>query len=131
MCDIRKILKLAKESIALLDDYVDEATFEVLNEKMPETKLVICSNNRIMAQLRNVSRRKAFHGKLEFYEGYRFCGRYILIDGKTLFLLSRSLRNNAKRNFYYIRIHDFDQISKIRRTVEECARKTRNLCRHF
>ena len=131
MCDIRKVLKLAQKSIALLDDYVDEVTFEVLSEKLPEAKLIICSNNRIMAQLRNVCRRKTFHGKLEFFEGYRFCGRYVLIDEKILFLLSRSLRNNAKRNFYYIRIHDFDQISKVRRLVEECVRKTRNLCRHF
>lgn len=131
MCDISKVLKLAKKSIALIDDFVDEGTFTVLSAKLPEVKLTICSNNRIMTQLRNVCRRKTFCSGVEFYEGARFFGRYVLIDDTILFLLSRSLRNNAKRNFYFIRIHDFEQIMKVRKMIDESIRNARNLYRHF
>jgi hypothetical protein len=131
MCDISKALKLAKESIVLIDDFVDENTFKVLEYKPTDVKLTICSKNRIMAQLRNVVRRKSFQSKLNCYEIKSCGGRYVLIDNSILFLLSRSLCYNAKRNFYFIRIHDFEIIARIRQVVSESVGKARNLYRHF
>jgi hypothetical protein len=131
MCDITKTLNLASKTIALVDDFVDEQTFAVLSKKPEDVKVTICSKNRIMTQMRNVKRRKAFASKVEFFETNNFRGRYLLIDERILFILSRSLRYNTKRNFYFIRIHDVEQISKIKNLVDEAAQKGRSLCRHF
>ncbi len=122
---------MAEKSIVLIDDYVDEDTFKVLGEKGCEVMITICSKNRIMAQTRNVSRRKMFSKKIQYLEGKNYQGRYLLIDGTILYILSRSLKFNAKRNFYFIRIHDFEQITKIRQSLESDMKRAKSLCRHF
>ena len=131
MCDIKKMLKLANNSIVLIDDYVDEQTFSVLEEKNENVELIICSKNRIMTCMKNIKRRKAFKEKIKFVESNEYRGRFILIDGKILFILSRSLRYNAKRNFYFIRIHDYEEINKVRMSVDNCLKRANELCRHF
>jgi len=130
MCDITNKIQLAKQSIILIDDFVDESTITILSKKSPEVSVKIISRNRLMTHERNVKRRKVFRGGFSFYETNLFKNRYLLVDEKFLFLMSRPLRFNSKRNFYFVRIIDKEQVMNMNKRIEECqmAKKT---SRHF
>lgn len=131
MCNILNKIKTAKESIILVDDFVDEETIRVLNEKSENVTVEIISRNRLLTNSKNVRRRQNFKAGFKFIESNLFRNRYVYIDGKMLFLLSRSLKFNAKRSFYFIPILDPNQQCEFRRNVLGCHKQSENLYRHF
>ena len=131
MCDIKNKIKNAKESIVLIDNFVDEMTISVLENKNDDVAVLVCSKNRLMVKERNVRRRKCFKSGFNFVETTAFRNMYMLIDGKFLYLLSRPLRYNEKRGFWYIQMMDIDGISRVREKVLEGKGRVKNLYRHF
>ena len=131
MCDIKSKIALAKESIILIDDYVDESTLEILESKQDNVEVFVYSKNRLMFKMRNIKRRKCFRAGFHFSETKRFKNRFILIDNKFLFLLSRPIRCNGRRSFWFIQMFDIDYISKLRQHIRECEGETNAQYRHF
>lgn len=131
MCNILNKIKDANESILLVDDFVDEETLSLLNEKKTDVRVEIISRNRLMTNIKNVRRRQSFKAGFKFIESNIFRNRYVLIDGKILYLLSRSLKFNAKRNFYFIPILDKDHLCDFNRNVLGCEKQSKNIYRHF
>ena len=131
MCNIANKIEAAKDSIILVDDFVDEETISLLSKKSEDVKVEIISRNRLLTNPKNVRRRQTFKSRFKFIESNEFRSRYIFIDEKMLFLLSRSLKFNAKRSFYYIQILDKDQLFEFKTKVLGCENRSRNLYRHF
>lgn len=131
MCNIVNKIKGAKESIVLVDDFVDEATVSFLNMKDTNVSVEVISRNRLMANVRNIRRRQNFKAGFKFIESNAFRNRYIFIDGKVLFLLSRSLRSNSTRGFYYIPILEKEQLYEFKLKVSGCENQERRRFRHF
>ena len=131
MCNIVNKIKEAKKSILLVDDFVDEETLNLLNEKDMDVKVEIISRNRPLTNQRNVRRRQNFKAGFKFIESNNFRNRYVYIDDKVLYLLSRSLKFNAKRSFYYISVLDKDQVEDFKRNVAGCETQSKNRYRHF
>ena len=131
MCNILNKIKDAKESIVLVDDFVDEETLSLLDKKDMNVKIEIISRNRLLTNIKNVRRRQNFKAGFNFIESNTFRNRYIFVDNKALYLLSRSLKFNAKRSFYYISILDKDQLYDFKRNVLGCEQQSKNLYRHF
>lgn len=131
MCNILNRIQSAKESIVLVDDFVDEETIDILNAKNKNVTVEIISRNRLLTNSKNVRRRQNFQAGFKFIESNIFRNRYVFIDGKALYLLSRSLKFNAKRSFYYIPVLDKDQQFEFRRNVSSCENEYMKHYRHF
>ena len=131
MSNIKNKIKLAEKSIVLIDDYVDEESIEVLSEKQDGVKVEVYSKNKLMTNLRNIKRRRGFRAGFRFLEAKCFRNMYLLIDEKFLFMLSRSIRYNAKRSFWFIQILDINEIDRIRNKIRECDLLLRGQYRHF
>lgn len=132
MCDITTKIALAKESIVLIDDLVDEKTIEILEfAKQISSSVKIFSRNRLNVEKRNIKRRIKFRSGFYFYETNEFNDRYLLIDGKMLFLLTRPLKFNNRRHFYYIRIMGDQEITRIKARIGQSQTYSNLHCRHF
>lgn len=132
MCDIRKKLSDATETIILVDDAVDEATIDIIeNTKKPEVKVTIFSRNRCYIDARNIRRRKNFKGGFSYFQTNEFKDRYLLIDGKMLYLMTRPLKYNDRRRFYYMRVMGDKELTNVRKWCELCEAKASRLYRHF
>ena len=132
MCNIATKIMFAKESIILIDDFVDDETIEVIERAKQDDVLVkIFSRNRLSAQKRNIKRRKSFKGGFYFYETTEFNDRYLLIDEKYLYLLTRPLKYNNKRRFYFVRIMGDQELVRIKQRIKNSENYTNLHCRHF
>ncbi len=132
MCDITTKIMCAKESIILIDDLVDESTIELLEfTKQADAVVKIFSRNRLNVVKRNIKRRKSFRAGFYFYETNEFKDHYLLIDGKYLYLLTRPLKYNNKRRFYYVRIMGDQEITRIKERIAKSTTYSNLHCRHF
>ena len=131
MCDIKSKIKRAKESIVLVDPFVDETTITFLEQKGESVSFLVCSNNRLMVKERNVRRRKCFKAGFNFIETQLFRNAYMLVDNRFLYMLSRPLRYSDRRSFSYIQIMDIAEINRVRKLVGESRTKVRRQYRHF
>lgn len=132
MCDIASKIMFAKKSITLIDDLIDDATIEVIEtSKQDEVKVKIFSKNRLPIEKRNIKRRKSFRSGFYFYETNEFKDRYLLIDEKYLFLLTRPLKYNNKRRFYFVRIMGDQEIARIKARIKTSENYSNLHCRHF
>lgn len=132
MCDIRTKIKSAKESIILIDDLVDELTIELIEEVKSLSSIVkIFSKNRAYIDVRNIKRRKNFKAGFSYYQTSEFQDRYILIDGKFLYLLTRPLKYNNRRRFYYIRVMGDKELIRVRKSCAQCELNAARAYRHF
>jgi hypothetical protein len=131
MCDIKSKIKMARESIVLIDSYIDEITLSLLEHKHEDVSVTVCSRNQMSVGERNVKRRKGFRSGFSFIETNLFQNMYMMIDNKFLYMLSRSLRFNNKRSFWYIQIMDINEIRRVRQLIMESQMKIRKQYRHF
>ena len=131
MCDISSKIALAKESIILIDDYVDEQTLTVLEHKPAEVPVLVCSKNKLFTKPSMIRRRRDFNAGFDFIETNIFKDRYILVDDTHLYMMARSLRYNRKRCFAYIKVYDIEIIQKIRKDLDICKGRTKKEYRHF
>ena len=116
----------------LVDDAVDEATIDIIeNTKKPEVKVTIFSRNRCYIDARNIRRRKNFKGGFSYFQTNEFKDRYLLIDGKMLYLMTRPLKYNDRRRFYYMRVMGDKELTSVRKWCELCEAKASRLYRHF
>lgn len=122
----------AKETIILIDDLVDDSTIDIIEaSKQNQASVKIFSRNKLNAEKRNIKRRASFKSGFNFYETNEFNDRYLLIDGKFLYLLTRPLKYNNKRRFYYIRIMGDQEITRIKSRLEQSETRSNLHCRHF
>ncbi len=122
----------AKESIILIDDLVDDITIEIIeNTKQTNVPVKIFSRNRLNVPKKNIKRRVRFKAGFYFYETNEFKDRYLLIDGKYLFILTRPLKYNNKRHFYFVRIMGDQEIARIKTRIAQSETYTNLHCRHY
>ena len=132
MCTITAKINQAKESIILIDDVVDEETIGIIEDIKPlDVPVKIFSKNKFFVNVRNIKRRKNFLSGFSYYETNVFRDRYLLIDNKYLYILTRPLKYDNKRRFNYIRVMGEVEIVQIRRRIVECEELHSRKTRHF
>lgn len=131
MCDISSKIAAAKESIILIDDYIDEQTLAILDNKPVDVPVLICSKNKLFTKPSVIRRRHDFIVGFDFVETNIFKDRFLLIDDTHLYMMARSLRYNQKRCFAFIKVYDIEIIQKIRNDLERCKGRARKEYRHF
>jgi len=102
---VTKYILSAKESIVLIDNYVNITTLEMLAKKGNgvQLKIVTSKKGNDLAQS-DVKRFREQYGKLEILESAAFHDRFLIIDDEELYLIGASLKDIGKKCFAFTRL---------------------------
>lgn len=106
---VTKYILSAKESIILIDNYVNITTLEMLAKKGNGVQLKIVTSKKgdDLAQS-DVKRFQEQYGKLEILESAAFHDRFLIIDDKDLYLSGASLKDLGKKCFAFTRLDSIE-----------------------
>ena len=111
---IEKLLSKARQSIVLIDDYVDNQTLEMLSRKQDKVSVILVTNDR-NAKLTE-KETKSFNeqfGGLEIRYSRKFHDRFLILDGEELYYCGASLKDAGRKVFAIGRIHDNEYLQGI------------------
>lgn len=110
---IERLIKSAKKSIILIDNYVDESVLTMLSEKEKNVKVNI-STKKITKTLQLAEKNfNVQYGGLAMQTTQIFHDRFLIIDDKTIYLIGASLKDAGKRLFAFTQM-DATQIETIK-----------------
>ena len=97
---IERIIGKAKESIILIDNYVDRSTLDMLSRKKHKTPVSIYT----MKKHCKLSEKEMHdfgtqYGPLSIKYTDEFHDRFLILDGKTLYLVGASIKDAGSRTF--------------------------------
>jgi hypothetical protein len=110
---VQKLIKSAKKSLLLIDNYVDESVLAMMSEKQAGVKVDIYTKE-ISKTLRLAEKNfNAQYGNLEVRTTKACHDRFLIIDDQTIYLIGASLKDAGKRLFAFTQM-DSEQISAIK-----------------
>lgn len=111
---VTKYFLSAKESIILIDNYVDITTLEMLAKKGKEVQLKIVTSKKGNALAKSdIKRFQKQYGKLELSESESFHDRFLIIDDRELYISGASLKDLGKKCFAFFKL-DSREIPKLK-----------------
>ncbi len=94
---VSRIIRSAKHSIALIDNYIDESTITQLAKKNHGVKVVLLTkntNNQLMLDLKKANEQ---YGNFQLKTFNKSHDRFMIIDGKEVYHLGASLKDIGKK----------------------------------
>ncbi len=110
---IERLIKSAKKSIILIDNYVDESVLTMLSEKEKNVKVNIYTKEITKALHLAEKNFNVQYGGLAMQTTQIFHDRFLIIDDKTIYLIGASLKDAGKRLFAFTQM-DATQIETIK-----------------
>jgi len=97
---VSEIIKSAKKSIILMDNYIDESVLLLLSKRLPKISAKIYTK-QISAQLQlDLAKHNAQYDPVNIYELDRFHDRFLLVDD-TVYHIGASLKDLGKKLFAF------------------------------
>ena len=101
-----ELIASARQSIVLLDNYIDEKTLLHLSKRDSRVECVIYTA-MVNDQLRlDLEKHNAQYPRIELRVKKHFHDRFLIIDGKELYHLGASLKDLGKRWFAFSRMDE-------------------------
>ena len=101
------LIKKAKDSIILIDNYVDETTLLMLSKRNPECKAVIYTQ-KITPQLQlDLAKHNQQYPTIEIKTLKMAHDRFLILDRKELYHIGASLKDLGKRWFAFSKLNVF------------------------
>ena len=101
------LIRQAKKSIILVDNYVDDSVLLLLSKRHPAVSAVIYTK-KISAQLAlDLQKHQAQYPAIEVKPLTGFHDRFLLLDGTSLYHLGASLKDLGKQCFAFSRLDTF------------------------
>ena len=101
-----ELIASARQSIVLLDNYIDEKTLLQLSKRDSRVECVIYTA-MVNDQLRlDLEKHNAQYPRIELRVKKHFHDRFLIIDGKELYHLGASLKDLGKRWFAFSRMDE-------------------------
>lgn len=110
---IERLIKSAKKSIILIDNYVDESVLTMLSEKEKNVKVNIYTKEITKTLQLAEKNFNVQYGGLAMQTTQIFHDRFLIIDDKTIYLIGASLKDAGKRLFAFTQM-DATQIETIK-----------------
>ena len=111
---IEKLISKARQSIVLIDDYVDNQTLDMLSRKQDKVSVILVTNDRNakLTEKETMSFNEQF-GSLEIRYSRKFHDRFLILDGEELYYCGASLKDAGRKVFAIGRIHDNEYLQGI------------------
>ena len=101
---ISDLIRKAKTSITIIDNYVDDTVMALLGKKQPEVKCLILTKN-ISKHLRlDAQKFNKQHGKLEIKRFDKSHDRFLIIDNFDVYHIGMSLKDLGKKWFAFSKL---------------------------
>jgi len=110
-----KIIRSAKKSIVLIDNYVDETTLTHLAKKKKEVRVYLLSKNIHKQLALDIQKANAQYGHFEAKLFTQSHDRFLIIDGKDVYHLGASLKDLGKKWFAFskLEVRSVEQIMSL------------------
>ena len=118
-----KIIRSAKESIVLIDNYIDENTLTHLAKKKKGVKALLLTKNTSKKVNLDVQKANAQYGDFAIKQFTQSHDRFLIIDkGEAVYHIGASLKDLGKRWFAFSKMNK-DSVASIVNAVGECLLK--------
>ena len=118
---IEDIIRLANQSLIIIDNNINETSLKILENKGSNVDLKIYTWNYLGAPIRNIKRRKGFkNAQLNCYITKTFQDNYLILDEKRVYLMSLPIKRAGKRGFKVCRIYDYNLVKHILTQAKGC-----------
>ena len=107
-----KLIRFAKESIILIDNYIDENTLTQLSKKNKEVKVTLFTK-KVSQQLQlDLKKANEQYGNFEVNEFHKSHDRFLILDNTEIYHLGASLKDLGKKWFAFSKM-DKNSVSSI------------------
>jgi hypothetical protein len=96
-----KIIRTAKQSIVLVDNYIDERTLTHLSKKHKNVKVLLLCKNQNKQLVLDVQKAHEQYGNFELKPFPKSHDRFLIIDNKEIYHLGASLKDLGKKWFAF------------------------------
>ena len=114
---VSKLIRSAKKSIILLDNYIDETVLEQLSKANKNIKIFILTKNITSNLKLDVSKYNAQHTKIELIQFGLSHDRFLIVDQHDIYHIGASLKDLGKKWFAFSKLEQtsfalMDEINK-------------------
>ena len=101
---IEQLIKSAKKSILLIDNYVDEAVLTMMSEKKNGVGVKIYTKELSEVLLLAEKRFNSQYGGLTLHQANSIHDRFLILDDETIYLIGASLKDAGKKLFAFTQL---------------------------
>jgi len=101
---IADIIRSAKKSIILIDNYIDDTVLKQLTKRNKNTKAIIYTKNITKLLKQDVKKHNEQYPKIELKKLTTAHDRFLIIDGKTVYHFGASLKDAGKKWFAFSKL---------------------------
>lgn len=98
------LLRQAKRSIVLIDNYVDDSVLVQLDKRRPDVSALILTRKISKALAQDLAKHNQQYPAIEAQEFADSHDRFLVLDGKTVYHLGASLKDLGKKWFAFSRM---------------------------
>ena len=102
---VSDLIKSARESIVLIDNYIDESVLVLLSKRRPEVNAIIYTANLTKRLKLDIERFNTQYPNIEIKSFKKAHDRFIIIDNEMVYLIGASLKDLGKKWFAFSRIN--------------------------
>ena len=112
---LTKIIKEAKDSIILIDNYISTETLDILSKKSKgvKIKIISSSNGNKLTQQDTKTFKSQYGENLEIINSNEFHDRFLILDKTKLYHIGASIKDAGKKCFEVSLIDDEKHIGEI------------------
>lgn len=103
---VSDLIRSAKESIILIDNYIDDKTLRILS-KNQEAKVAIYTQNITKTLMLDIEKYNKQYKEISLNQTKNFHDRFLIIDKKEIYLIGASLKDLGKKVFGFSKVNDF------------------------
>ncbi len=107
-----KIIRSAKKSILLIDNYIDENTLTQLSKKNKEVKVILLTKKISQQLILDLKKVNEQYGNFEARDFHQSHDRFLIIDNTEIYHLGASLKDLGKKWFAFSKM-DKNSVSSI------------------
>ncbi|MBQ3997775.1 MAG: virulence RhuM family protein [Paludibacteraceae bacterium] len=113
---IERLIKSAKKSVLLIDNYVDESVLTMMSEKDNGVKVDIYTKDISKALRLAENKFNAQYGGLTLHHTTNIHDRFLILDDQTIYLIGASLKDAGKKLFAFTEISP-ERIADLKRLL--------------
>lgn len=102
-----KIIRTAKKSIVLIDNYIDESTLTILAKKAKSVQVLLCTKNISKSLELDIKKANQQYESFKAVQFDKSHDRFLIIDQKEVYHLGASLKDLGKKWFAFSKMDNY------------------------
>lgn len=111
------IIKIAKNKILIIDNYIDDSILKMLSKKNKDVEVVILTSQNSNINKLDITKFNKQYPTLKIAKTDKFHDRFIVIDNKELYYCGASLKDLGKKCFAISKMNDIEYIKKLKKAI--------------